>query len=42
VTRLTARRNAVQEPHHYLGGRGVGGSSTVNGLCAIRGVPRLR
>ena len=37
--RLTARRNPVQEPYHYLRGRGVGGSSTVNGLCAIRGMP---
>jgi choline dehydrogenase-like flavoprotein len=37
--RLTARRTPVQEPHQYLRGRGVGGSSTVNGLCAIRGVP---
>ena len=37
--RLTARRNPVQEPYHYLRGRGMGGSSTVNGLCAIRGVP---
>jgi 5-(hydroxymethyl)furfural/furfural oxidase len=36
---LTARRNPVQEPYHYLRGRGLGGSSTVNGLCAIRGVP---
>ena len=37
--RLTARRNPSQEPYHYLRGRGMGGSSTVNGLCAIRGVP---
>jgi choline dehydrogenase-like flavoprotein len=37
--RLTARRTPVQEPYHYLRGRGTGGSSTVNGLCAIRGVP---
>ncbi|HXM54769.1 MAG TPA: GMC family oxidoreductase N-terminal domain-containing protein, partial [Candidatus Dormibacteraeota bacterium] len=37
--RLTARRNPAQEPYHYLRGRGLGGSSTVNGLCAIRGVP---
>jgi choline dehydrogenase-like flavoprotein len=36
---LTARRNPVQEPYRYLRGRGMGGSSTVNGLCAIRGVP---
>jgi 5-(hydroxymethyl)furfural/furfural oxidase len=37
--RLTARRSPAQEPYHYLRGRGMGGSSTVNGLCAIRGVP---
>jgi len=37
--RLTARRSPTQEPYTYLRGRGVGGSSTVNGLCAIRGVP---
>lgn len=37
--RLQARRSPSQEPYHYLRGRGVGGSSTVNGLCAIRGVP---
>jgi 5-(hydroxymethyl)furfural/furfural oxidase len=37
--RLTARRTPVQQPYHYLRGRGLGGSSTVNGLCAIRGVP---
>jgi choline dehydrogenase-like flavoprotein len=37
--RLTARRNPAQEPYLYLRGRGLGGSSTVNGLCAIRGVP---
>ena len=36
---LVARRNPVQEPYRYLRGRGLGGSSTVNGLCAIRGVP---
>ena len=36
---LTARRNPAQEPYLYLRGRGVGGSSTVNGLCAIRGTP---
>lgn len=36
---LTARRNPVQEPSRYLRGRGTGGSSTVNGLCAIRGIP---
>jgi choline dehydrogenase-like flavoprotein len=36
---LTARRNPVQEPYYYMRGRGMGGSSTVNGLCAIRGMP---
>lgn len=36
---LTARRNPAQQPYPYLQGRGLGGSSTVNGLCAIRGVP---
>jgi 5-(hydroxymethyl)furfural/furfural oxidase len=37
--RLTARRTPEQEPYPYLRGRGLGGSSTVNGLCAIRGAP---
>src|SRR6266545_6696958 len=36
---LTARRNPAQEPYYYMRGRGLGGSSTVNGLCAIRGIP---
>ena len=36
---LRARRNPIQEPYLYLRGRGMGGSSTVNGLCAIRGMP---
>lgn len=36
---LQARRNPAQEPRYYQSGRGTGGSSTVNGLCAIRGVP---
>ena len=36
---LRSRRNPEQEPYLYLRGRGMGGSSTVNGLCAIRGVP---
>lgn len=36
---LTARRTPVQHPREYLQGRGTGGSSTVNGLCAIRGIP---
>lgn len=35
----TARRHPSQEPFPYRRGRGLGGSSTVNGLCAIRGVP---
>jgi 5-(hydroxymethyl)furfural/furfural oxidase len=36
---ITARRNPHQEVLPYRRGRGVGGSSTVNGLCAIRGLP---
>lgn len=36
---LMARRNPLQDPYRYPRGRGMGGSSTVNGLCAIRGVP---
>jgi choline dehydrogenase-like flavoprotein len=36
---LLARRNPLQEPKPYLRGRGMGGSSTINGLCAIRGTP---
>jgi choline dehydrogenase-like flavoprotein len=36
---LTARRHPSQQPYLYLRGRGLGGSSTVNGLCAIRGMP---
>jgi choline dehydrogenase-like flavoprotein len=36
---LRSRRNPSQEPYLYLRGRGLGGSSTVNGLCAIRGTP---
>ncbi|SRR6266545_1890748 len=36
---LVARRNPAQRPAPYLRGRGVGGTSTVNALCAIRGVP---
>jgi 5-(hydroxymethyl)furfural/furfural oxidase len=36
---LTARRNPLQQPGPYLRGRGMGGTSTVNALCAIRGVP---
>ena len=37
--KLLSRRNPAQDPYLYLRGRGAGGSSTVNGLCAIRGVP---
>jgi 5-(hydroxymethyl)furfural/furfural oxidase len=36
---LVARRNPVQQPSLLLRGRGVGGTSTVNALCAIRGTP---
>lgn len=35
----TARRHPSQDVFPYRRGRGLGGSSTVNGLCAIRGVP---
>lgn len=37
--KLLSRRNPAQDPYLYLRGRGMGGSSLVNGLCAIRGVP---
>ncbi len=33
---LNARRTAVQEPHVYWRGRGMGGSSAINGQIAIR------
>ena len=33
---LVARRSSVQDPFQYFRGRGVGGSSSVNGLFAIR------
>lgn len=36
---ITARRNRHQDAFPYNRGRGLGGSSTINGLCAIRGVP---
>ena len=36
---LKARHTAAQEPRFYARGRGAGGSTTVNGLIAIRGVP---
>ena len=38
-TGVTARRGTGQEVFSYRRGRGLGGSSTVNGLYAIRGVP---
>jgi choline dehydrogenase len=36
---LSARRTRVQQPRTYWRGRGVGGSSAINGQIAIRGVP---
>lgn len=36
---LKARRTAAQKPRLYWRGRGLGGSSTINGQIAIRGVP---
>ncbi|MEO6943879.1 MAG: GMC family oxidoreductase N-terminal domain-containing protein [Lacisediminihabitans sp.] len=36
---ITARRNPVQDVFPYRRGRGLGGSSTINGLAAIRGLP---
>jgi choline dehydrogenase len=36
---LTSRRTRGQEPRTYWRGRGVGGSSAINGQIAIRGVP---
>jgi choline dehydrogenase-like flavoprotein len=36
---LTARRTVAQEPALLWRGRGVGGSSTVNGILAIRALP---
>jgi choline dehydrogenase len=36
---LKARRTAAQKPRTYWRGRGVGGSSAINGQIAIRGVP---
>ncbi len=35
----SARRTPEQNVFPYTRGRGLGGSSTINGLCAIRGVP---
>ena len=37
---LLARRTNAQQPRLYWRGRGVGGSSAVNGQIAIRGVPQ--
>jgi len=36
---LLARRSSAQEPRPYWRGRGVGGSSSINGQIAIRGIP---
>lgn len=36
---ITARRSKSQAVFPYRRGRGLGGSSTVNGLCAPRGIP---
>ena len=36
---LSARRTRAQEPRVYWRGRGMGGSSAINGQIAIRGVP---
>lgn len=36
-TEMDARRNRSQKAFHYVRGRGLGGSSTVNGLATIRG-----
>jgi 5-(hydroxymethyl)furfural/furfural oxidase len=36
---LLARRSSSQEPRTYWRGRGVGGSSSINGQIAIRGIP---
>ncbi|MDB5475794.1 MAG: oxidoreductase [Phenylobacterium sp.] len=36
---LQSRRTRAQEPRTYWRGRGVGGSSAINGQIAIRGVP---
>lgn len=35
---LHTRRIASQDPHHYWRGKGLGGSSMMNGIIAIRGV----
>lgn len=36
---LSARRNSYQALTPYVRGRGLGGTSTVNGMCAIRAMP---
>jgi 5-(hydroxymethyl)furfural/furfural oxidase len=36
---LVAQRTTAQQPRLYLRGRGVGGSSAINGMMALRGVP---
>jgi choline dehydrogenase len=36
---LMARRSTAQEPRLYWRGRGMGGSSAINGQIAIRGIP---
>jgi choline dehydrogenase-like flavoprotein len=36
---LTARLTPEQPPQPYVSGRGVGGSSTINGQLAVRGTP---
>ena len=36
---LAARRSEEQEPREFIRGRGVGGSSAINGLIALRGEP---
>lgn len=36
---LLAKRSAAQEPRLYWRGKGVGGSSSINGQIAIRGIP---
>lgn len=36
---LTSRRSRVQDPHPHLRGRGLGGSSSVNGMIAIHAMP---
>lgn len=36
---LMAQRTMFQQPALYLRGRGLGGSSAINGIAAIRGIP---